>query len=95
MDAFIKVMTGRKQNIQSQLDYIRAAQIAKNRQKIKSIVETIMFCRRQNVPLRGHHDSALDLERDETANVGNFLALLQFHVAAGDLILCDHLIHAL
>ena len=54
-----------------------------------------MFCRRQNVPLRGHRDSALDLERDETANVGIFLALLQFRVAAGDLILPDHLIHAL
>lgn len=94
MDAFIKVMTGRKQNIQSQLDEIRAAQIAENRQKIKSIVKTIIFCGRQNVPLRGHRDSALDLERDETANGGHFWALLQFRAAAGDLVLCDHLAHA-
>ena len=80
--------------MQSQLDNIRAAHIAKNHQKIKSIVETIMFCGQQNVPLRGHRDSALDLERDETANVGNFWALLQFCAAAGDLVLRDHLAHA-
>lgn len=83
-------MTGRKRNIQSQLD-IHAAQIAKNCQKIKSTVETIVFCGRQNVPLWGHRDSALDLERDETANVGNFFALLQFRAA---LVLRDHLTHA-
>ena len=87
-------MTGRKQNIQSQLDHIRAAQIAENRQKIKSIVETIIFCGRQNVPLRGHRDSALELEHDETANGGNFWALLQFRASAGDLVLRDHLAHA-
>ena len=95
MDAFIKVMTGRKQNIQSQLDDICAAQIAENCQKIKSIiVETIILCGRQNIPLRGNRDSALDLERDETANCGNFWALLQFHASAGDLVLRDHLTHA-
>lgn len=54
----------------------------------------LIFCGRQNVPLRGHRDSALELEHDETTNGGNFWALLQFRASAGDLVLRDHLAHA-
>ena len=94
MDEFTKVMSGRQLNIQSQLDSIRATTISENRQKLKSIVETIILCGRQNFPLRGHRDSTLDLERDEAANSGNFWALLHFRAAAGDSVLRDHLAHA-
>ena len=87
-------MSGRQLNIQSQLDRILATRIAENRQKIKSIVETIILCGQQNIPLRGHRDSMLDLERDEIASSGNFWALLHFRAAAGDSVLCNHLTHA-
>ena len=31
-------------------------QILRNRQLLRSIVETIILCSRQNIPLRGHRD---------------------------------------
>ena len=54
LDEFTKVMSGRQLNIQSQLDSIRSTRISENRQKLKSIVETIILCGRLNFPLRGH-----------------------------------------
>ena len=39
--------------------------------------------------------SPFELEHDETANGGNFWALSQFRASAGDLVLRDHLAHAL
>ena len=70
-----------------------ANRIAENRQKLGSIFKTIVFCGRQNIPMRGHRDSATDLERDieDTHNHGNFLALLDFRVEAGDTVLGEHL----
>ena len=51
------------------------------------------ICGRQNVALRGHQDSALDVERDvdDSQNHGNFLALLNFRIDAGDSVLENHL----
>ena len=70
-----------------------ANKVAENRQKLGSIVKTIVLCGRQNIPLRGHRDSATHLERDieGTGNHGNFLALLYFRVEAGDTVLEEHL----
>ena len=78
-------------NIHQRLDKVAADRIANYRQKLHSIVETIVLCRRQNIPLRSHRDNTTDLERDTTASHGNFWALLHFRVAAGDSILRDHL----
>ena len=90
-DDFVKVMRGQQPNICQRLDKVAAARIASNRQKLRSIVETIVLCGRQNISLCGHRDSALDVERDATASHGNFRALLEFRVAAGDSVLRDHL----
>ena len=62
-----------------------------NRKKLQSIIETVILCGRQNIPLRGSHDAGLDLERGACENHGNFWALLQFRVSAGDLALKEHL----
>lgn len=35
----------------------RINQINENRNRLKPIIETIIFLGRQNIPLRGHHDS--------------------------------------
>ena len=61
---------------------------------LQSIVETIVFYGRQNIPLRGHRDSGLDVESSATTSHGNFWALLEFRVAAGDSVLRDHLAKA-
>ena len=90
-DDFVKVMRGQQPNIRQRLDKVVADTIAKNRQKLRSIVETIVLCGRQNIPLRGHRDNTLDIECSESSTHGNFRALLVFRVAAGDSILRDHL----
>ena len=56
--------------------------VVTNRRKIQSIVETVILCGLQNIPLRGHRDSGVDVESDTSAakNHGNFWAQLQFRV---------------
>ena len=91
MDKFVKVMTNQQPSIRRCLNQATEEQIAVNRQKLHSIVEMIMFCGRQNIPLRGHRDSTLDVELAPSVQHGNFWALIQFCVAAGDAVLKDHL----
>ena len=91
MDEFVKVMTEQQQSIRVRLNESAMQLVACNRRKLHSIVETILLCVRQNIPLRGHRDSGLDIDRNATACHGNFWALLEFRIAAGDSILQDHL----
>ena len=65
--------------------------IAQNRLKLRSIVETIIFCGRQGISLRGHQDDHTCVDADPLANHGNFLALLQFRIQAGDKVLSEYL----
>ena len=64
-----------------------------NRQFLASILKTIVLCGRQNISLRGHRDSSTDLEKDNLfpENHGNFWALLNFRIDAGDKVLSEHL----
>ena len=93
---FLKVMTSQQEKISVQLSDAAKQLVASNRRKIQSIVETVILCGRQNIPLRGHRDSGVDVESDksEAKNHGNLWALLQFRVSAGDSILRDHLASA-
>lgn len=72
-----------------------AETIATNRQVLLSIVKIIILCGRHNIALRGHRDSMLDIERDayvgHVASHGNFWALFNFRVDAGDAVLAKHL----
>ena len=87
-------MTGQQSSICAQLNDVAKEIVAKNRKKLQSIIETIILCGRQDIPLRGHQDSGLDLERSACESHGNFCALLQFRIAAGDSVLQDHLSNA-
>ena len=91
---FFIVMTGQQSSICAQLNDVAKEIVAKNRQKLQSMIETIILCGRQDIPLRGRHDSGLDLERNACESRGNFWALLQFRIAAGDSVLQDHLSNA-
>ena len=51
MDSFFKVMTGQQSSICVQLNDVAKEVIAKNRKRLQSIVETIILCGRQNIPL--------------------------------------------
>lgn len=96
MDNFVSVMSGQQESVSVQLSDAAKELVVKNRKKLQSIVETIILCGRQNIPLRGHRDSAVDMEScvSKTKNHGNLWALLQFRISAGDTILRDHLDNA-
>lgn len=91
MDEFQKVMTNQQSSIRCQLQQATSDRITSNRLKLKSIIETIILCGQQNIPLRGHRDSLRDLEQAPLAQHGNFWALLHFRISAGDTVLRDHI----
>ena len=62
------------------------AQIVENREKMKSIVKTVIFCGQNNIPLRG--------KRDDSNLHGNFQALLEFRIDSDDVKLKEHLKNA-
>ena len=69
------------------IDHDRVKVSANNKHILKRIVESILLCGRQNLPLRGHRD---DNTADKNSNKGNFLAILQ-NDAKYDPILKSHL----
>ena len=61
---------------------------------LSSIIETIVFCGRQCLPLRGHEDSIRNhpnFSMEVKNNSGNFLELLYFIASKGDKTLKKHL----
>ena len=77
--------------IDPQLWNARAITIAKNKQKLKSIADTVIFCGRQGIALRGHRDDWKHVDEHSHANRSNSVALLHFKVQSGDKVLADHL----
>ena len=75
-------------SINQQLSSIRAEVVSQNRKKLKCMAETVIFCGRQGISLRGHRDDWKDAPNE---NPGNFTVLLQLHVESGDTILAQHL----
>lgn len=69
-----------------------ARQAAENRKILRSVVETIMLCGRQELALRGNQDFGnVVSESWSTAKDGNFRDLLRFRVSCGDSVLKKHL----
>lgn len=73
------------------LDSALKKQIIENRSRLTPIIETILFCGRQGLALRGHRDSGTLTFDNPEENDGNFRALLRFRVHCGDEILKNHL----
>lgn len=82
-DSFIKVMKSMQMPISEQLSSAVALQVKVNKEKSYSIIDTIVLCGRQNIPLRGHQENDLS---------GNFRNYLNFVLArSGDCVLKNHL----
>ena len=64
-----------------------------NRKKLKVILQTVLFCGRQNVPLRGHRGDSKYLYVVDN-NLGNFQELLHLIRDTGNELLSDHLAKA-
>lgn len=68
--------------------------IKRNRERLIPIIKTIIFCGRNNLPLRGHREGgSLDSEDNKnilSGNQGVFRALLAFRIDSGDTTLMQH-----
>ncbi|KAJ8931949.1 hypothetical protein NQ314_015090 [Rhamnusium bicolor] len=69
-------------------------EVQKNRKILTTIIETIVFCGRQELSLRGHRDSGKLSLTEQKFNDGNLRALLRYQFRGGDLNLQDHIINA-
>ncbi|EDO44081.1 predicted protein [Nematostella vectensis] len=90
IEEFKKMMRTDAVPINLQLNNIVQQQIARNREILRSLFKTIIFCGKNNIPLRGLRDS----DPTNAALAGNFQALLEFRVDSGDQILEQHLENA-
>lgn len=88
---FVKIQKNKALPIDQQLSSLLRERIARNRLISQAIVESIILCGRQGIALRGHRDERTHVDFDPLTNHGNFLALLQFRIQAGDEILKEHL----
>lgn len=70
-------------------------QIQENRKRLTPIINTIIFCGRYGIPLRGHRDyGPLNVQNsfvEVTPGEGKFRGLLKFRVNSGDDVLRNHL----
>ena len=77
--------------VDQQLSKVRAEHTAENKEKLKSIDETVIHCGRQGIALCGHHDDWKHVEQSSVVNPGNFILLLYFRVQSGDQVVANHL----
>lgn len=66
-------------------------EVAENRRPVTPIIETITFCGRQGLALRGRRDSGPLSFEEPANNDGNFQSLLRFRLHSGDQELANHL----
>lgn len=94
MEHFRQTVIQCKTDIRGQLNESYRHEIQQNRDRLRPIIDTILTCSRQNIPLRGHRGElgAISIEGDEPVeNDGNFRALLRFRLRSGDSLLMDHI----
>ena len=68
------------------LNHQNQAQYHRNIMLLEKIIDAVILCGKQNIPLRGHRDDSTS----DSSNKGNFLAILQL-LAKHDEHLCSHL----
>ncbi|KAK3932568.1 52 kDa repressor of the inhibitor of the protein kinase [Frankliniella fusca] len=94
---FVHTYKSPPSNIVNRLDAQRLESVQDNRNRLKPILKTIVFCGQQNVSLRGHRDDGILMDEDQgsqgsiVVNDGNFRSLLRFRIEAGDENLKTHL----
>ncbi|XP_078679498.1 52 kDa repressor of the inhibitor of the protein kinase-like [Branchiostoma floridae x Branchiostoma belcheri] len=88
MTAFVETMQNPDRRIDLSMSSQSAERVEKNRAFLVSVLKCLELCGRQGFALRGHRD---DSTADPFSNKGNFHALLQLRVDAGDVALKEHL----
>ncbi|XP_066274145.1 52 kDa repressor of the inhibitor of the protein kinase-like [Branchiostoma lanceolatum] len=88
MIAFVETMQNPERRIDLSMSSQSTNRVEKNRAFLVSVIKCLELCGRQGFALRGHRD---DSSADPLSNKGNFHALLQLRVDAGDVALKEHL----
>jgi hypothetical protein len=86
---YLKIRRDETLPINQQVDKAYKEQALQNRNRLTPIVKTVIFCGRNELPLRGHRDSGILSEEDINDEV--FRALLRFRIVAGDKDLAENL----
>ena len=81
---FERTASGEKADVATQLSSEHQRQAEENMTRLCSVISTVMFLGRQNIPLRGHRHEASKDRRALSGNPGNFMALMNFRAEAGD-----------
>ena len=87
MSAFLATHNNQKQRIDFSISAVEKERVARNRVYISSILKCLEFCGRQGLALRGHRDDSTS----DSLSQGNFKALIDFCIEAGDQDLQHHL----
>ena len=80
---FVACMENRAISIKMQCDSSIAKQVELNRKKLDPIVQAVILCGRQNIPLRGHRDDS-SFYSDPNNNSGNLQAILTYLAMCGE-----------
>ena len=94
LTSLLSQMSGTAQPIEVIIDSGIRKEVEENRKKLAPIVDSVLFCGRLGLPLRGHRDDAKyhpEVSSYSTGGVGNFVESLNFKVRAGDKVLEEHL----
>ena len=83
MSGFVMTRKKTQQSIANLLDQQRKEEIEKNRRLLVPIVQTLVFCGRNVLLLRGHRDDGKIDEAEYVAGEGIFRGLLRFRRQAG------------
>ncbi|KAG0430646.1 hypothetical protein HPB47_022499 [Ixodes persulcatus] len=84
-------MTGNVDSIQMQLNKQAKEEHESNKAKLRTIVETVLLCGRQDLALRGDKDSGRLTLEEWVKNDGNLRALLRYRANGGDCTLAEHI----
>jgi len=92
----LKTYSYSKNQVINQIFTQRHEQVKENRERLRPIIETLIFCGQQNISIRGHRDVGMLIDIDEsvsspTSNEGNFRELLRYRIRSGDVNLKKHL----
>jgi len=91
---FLNTFKNPQNDIVNILNSNRMKTVTENRERLRPIIESVLFLGRQNIALRGHRDpGVLNISTTSSSfiNEGNFRELLKLRVASGDTILEKHL----
>ena len=85
MEAFVQTAHDPDKSVDMLISSKRKEQVDENRRLLVPIIETVLLCGKNMLPLRGHRDDGpIDLDASGVAREGVFRALLPFRVHGGD-----------